>query len=280
MSGLNKYVELSPYAAEWAVERSSPYVEINYFKRISGWGRSVHQHEWDYQFFLVTSGKVVLEIGGDQYTLGAGDASIISPKVPHRIYTTMGYEQVGANLSTADGNDDTGLLQLLKTHVDATMFIHSPMLLPKADELVKRLRIDGRFAVTGACLLVKQIVLEALEGQILGETKRFDAELSQYLADHLADKLTLRMIADHFHISISQLERNAQKFFGAGAIAVYNQKRFKHAFGLIRQTELSMKEIAQSIGFDDVSNFSAFVSKYSGTSPSRIRKNIQWVHNE
>lgn len=37
-----------------------------------------------------------------------------------------------------------------------------------------------------------------------------------------------------------------------------------------------MNDIAQSIGFEDLSNFSAFISKHGKQSPNKIRKSIEW----
>ena len=271
---MNKYVETDSYVADMYVLRTATH-EINYYKRIAYWGRPMHQHPTEYQFLLVTKGYVILEIDGHHYELGAGDASIIGPGIMHRIYTDTGYEQVGITLS-AIVDDSAGLVHLLKPYVDPHMLIHCPSLLHKADALVELLKIDGHFAAAGAYLLVNQILLDALEGQVFGATKRFDVELSRYLSNHLADKLTLKKIADHFHISISQLEHSSRKFFGSGVIAVYNQKRFNYAYNLLWQTEQSMNDIAQSIGFEDLRNFSAFISKHGKQSPSKIRKSIEW----
>ena len=49
-----------------------------------------------------------------------------------------------------------------------------------------------------------------------------------------------------------------------------------YPYNLLWQTEQSMNDIAQSIGFEDLSNFSAFISKHGKQSPSKIRKSIEW----
>jgi AraC-like DNA-binding protein len=53
---------------------------------------------------------------------------------------------------------------------------------------------------------------------------------------------------------------------------ILGERRFHHAVRLLESSEMSVKEIAENLGYSAVSNFSRAFSKATGTSPSHWRK--------
>ncbi len=248
------------------------FQEINYYKRSACWGRTLHSHENLYQFLMVLSGSLCLDINGSKKIMNSGDISIIAPGVPHIIYTDTGYEQIGTNLEADKNKDVIGLIKLLQEYVDGSMFSSLPHLLPKAERLVSYLENSSCFAHTGACLLINQLLFQVLEETVFAKSLRFDKELSRYLDDHLAEKFSVQEVSEHFHISVSHLERLTKRFFGVGVKTLHSQKRLAHALDLLLHTELPVSEISHRVGFSETANFSAFISHHKGKSPNKLRQ--------
>ena len=58
---------------------------------------------------------------------------------------------------------------------------------------------------------------------------------------------------------------------GSSYSAVLGERRLQHAVRLLEHSDMSVKQIAQSLGYSAVSNFSRAFSKANGTSPSKWR---------
>ena len=243
--------------------------DINYYIRRENYGRPRHSHDM-YQYLIVTEGSVTLEYNGVAQTLTRGQVSLIPPHVLHEIYTETGYTQLGVNFFTQ--HDMAGLMPLIETHIKAPVITKDMRFLEHEKEIVQMMVTNSIVTQAKACLLIGEALLNLVESVVYGTEDRFDTRLSFYLERHLEEKLTTAQIAEHFHMSVPQLERLSRRYFSCGVMAMYNQKRLIKARVLLTDTEKSISEIAQETGFYDASHFSNFFSKQIGASPSKWRK--------
>lgn len=246
-----------------------PFADINYYKRTAHWGRRSHAHDY-YQFFIVTSGTLTLNCDGSR-VLTQGYASLIPPNYLHELFTETGYEQIGANLY-AEGGDLLGILPLLKTYVNTPIITEDFRFLQRNLEMLQLMANNSSIAQSKACLIMSDAILRSVESIAYGSEDRFDARLSHYLESNLDAGLSTARVAEHFHMSVPQLERLARRYFGSGVIALYNQRRLAKARVLLMNTDKNISEIAQQTGFFDSAHFSSFFHKNMGVSPSQYRK--------
>ncbi|TMV07780.1 AraC family transcriptional regulator [Ruegeria sediminis] len=69
--------------------------------------------------------------------------------------------------------------------------------------------------------------------------------------------------------------RSVQKYLrerGSGLADLIEEERRKLAFNLLEQTDQSLEEISQALGYTDVSNFSRAFRRWSGVAPSNWRE--------
>ena len=98
--------------------------------------------------------------------------------------------------------------------------------------------------------------------------------LQKYIEEHYMDKLTLQQIAQDIHANGSYLSRLYKMKTGQNLFDIINKKRLEKAKEYIRQGN-KIYEIAQKVGFDDVSYFSRVFRKYEGCSPREYEKKLQ-----
>lgn len=109
--------------------------------------------------------------------------------------------------------------------------------------------------------------------------------LQKYITEHYTDKLSLSQIARDIHANGSYLSRLYKNRTGQNLFDVINKMKLEKAKEYMRQ-ELRIYEVAQKVGFEDVSYFSRVFRKHEGCSPReyeyklREEKRIQNEENK
>lgn len=97
-------------------------------------------------------------------------------------------------------------------------------------------------------------------------------ELRQYIDDHLSEHLDLAECSKITYLSISQTIRNFRAAFGVTPYEYLNQRRISTAKLLLTYSNMSIEEIASSVGFPDRNYFSKYFKRKVGKSPSQFRQ--------
>jgi AraC-like DNA-binding protein len=98
------------------------------------------------------------------------------------------------------------------------------------------------------------------------------ALLKEYLDDHIGERLTLEKCGEITYLSVSQTIRSFRSAYGVTPYEYLNQRRINIAKLLLRNSTLSIEEIATQTGFPDHNYFSKYFKKKVGLSPTQFRK--------
>lgn len=93
-----------------------------------------------------------------------------------------------------------------------------------------------------------------------------------YIEFHLEEDLSLSQLAAHFDKNATVLSNTFSKETGQTLTGFIRQARIREAIRLFNTTNLSVSEVAMSIGYQDFSYFSKLFSKTIGCSPSEYRR--------
>ncbi|WP_250460067.1 GlxA family transcriptional regulator [Microbulbifer litoralis] len=93
----------------------------------------------------------------------------------------------------------------------------------------------------------------------------------QIMEQHLAPPLSVKQVAEKAEISVREMERLFKKEVGTPPKRFYRHLRLERARQLLRQTGMTVLDIAISCGFQSSAYFSAAYRQDFGTSPSRDR---------
>lgn len=100
-------------------------------------------------------------------------------------------------------------------------------------------------------------------------------QVHDYLVEHLGERVTIEELSRKFHINATTLKEAFKAEYGMSIAAHTREHRMEKAYLLLRESSMTVSEIAKSVGFESQSRFSsAFAEKY-GTSPSEYRRKMR-----
>lgn len=93
-----------------------------------------------------------------------------------------------------------------------------------------------------------------------------------YLQEHYAEDLSLKTLAEAFHLNALYLGRKIRQETGTAFPEYLNRLRIEKARELLEHTELSAKQIARKVGYSNDKYFSIQFKKYMDMTPGEYRK--------
>ncbi len=98
-------------------------------------------------------------------------------------------------------------------------------------------------------------------------------KIDYYLESHLDEHLTIPGIAQRFYLSKSTLQRWFTQYFNKPFHQYLLERRMQQAQILLRETDMTLLEIAIKTGYRDAASFSHAFTRYTGEAPGHYRKN-------
>lgn len=100
-------------------------------------------------------------------------------------------------------------------------------------------------------------------------------EGQQWIQDHLAEPVSMAELAHHLRLTTRTLNRRFKQATGLGPQAYLQGLRIATARDLLRNSNLSISEIAWQIGLQDVSYFSKLFKAHNGMPPLSYREAVR-----
>ncbi|MBB2147579.1 AraC family transcriptional regulator [Pedobacter gandavensis] len=100
----------------------------------------------------------------------------------------------------------------------------------------------------------------------------FPDKIINYMQANLAQKLTIKDMADEFSYSVSHFQNLFRKRTGISPIDYFIQLKIQKACQLLALSDLRIKSVAASIGYPDPYYFSRIFNKVMGMSPLVYRR--------
>ena len=112
------------------------------------------------------------------------------------------------------------------------------------------------------------------EPQIIS-TNRQCAAIRRYIDMHFKESLTLEQLAEESHMNKYYLSHAFKREYGVSPINYMISRRIEESKYLLAETDLSMSQIAQLLGFSSLSYFSQVFRRTQGISPKEYRQNTR-----
>jgi AraC family transcriptional activator of pobA len=96
--------------------------------------------------------------------------------------------------------------------------------------------------------------------------------VKNYMDNYFMTDITISQLAKSTYYSTDHFIRVFQKEFGLHPKQYLQKLRLEESLKLLSGTELLMGEIAKRVGFGSSGEFSAFIKKFTGKSPTEIRR--------
>ncbi|MEW4922898.1 AraC family transcriptional regulator [Algibacter sp. 2305UL17-15] len=94
-----------------------------------------------------------------------------------------------------------------------------------------------------------------------------------YIAKHLNEEITVSSLAKYCNLSPDHFSRSFYSKFQVTPNKYIQLKRIERAQFLLLTTKKSLKQVAQNVGFGNMSYFSRLFKKHAGETPAAFRKN-------
>jgi YesN/AraC family two-component response regulator len=98
------------------------------------------------------------------------------------------------------------------------------------------------------------------------------SDMVKYINEHYREPMSLKGLAEHFHISSYYLCRIYKEVTGFSVIEYVNTLRVQEAQKLLKTTRCSVTDITEKVGFESSTHFGRIFKALSGMSPLQYRK--------
>ena len=241
------------------------------------WHSVPHTHN-HLELFYIVGGRGQFLIRDQLHPVNVNDLVIINPGVSHTEvslnaqpleYIVLGIE--GIELETgADGNGDFSILD----HVGSVEVSGCLRNILREMEL----KSPGYEDVCQAYMeiliirLMRNTTLSVPAEPQLGAGNRQCAAVRRYIDLHFKEALTLDQLAEEAHMNKYYLSHTFKKEYGVSPINYMITRRIEESMYLLAETDLSLSQIAQLLGFSSLSYFSQVFRRTQGTSPMEYRQ--------
>jgi AraC-like DNA-binding protein/quercetin dioxygenase-like cupin family protein len=247
-----------------------PYRELNLIGREQGWRMEEHDHT-QYQLIWIVQGTLTITNNGVSHILRRGHLCITPPGERHALRSDSGYMQVGIDLITSD--DRRGMIPLFTSKIKQFVIVDQNDLLhliPDLKEKYNHFSVVSRLQIA---LVLDELLLSTI--RLLDGETTFRRQMVLYLERFMSEKLTLEQIAHNMSYSPSHLERLTHRDFGCSVMELFLKMKLHRACLMMMNTNLSINEIGQSLGFYDQAYFSRFFKQRMNMSPLQYKN----LHN-
>ena len=242
------------------------------------WHSVPHTHNHTELFFIV-SGKGQFLIEDRVFPVDVNNLVIINPNVPHTEdslnsqpleYIVLGIE--GIELATSENSN--GQFCILD-HFESLEI--SSCLRNIIREMEQK--NTGYEDICQAYMeiliirLMRSTSLAVPAGPQVISGNRQCAMVKRYIDLHFKEPLTLEQLAEEAHITKYYLSHAFKREYGVSPINYMISRRIDESRYLLLETDLSLSQIAQLLGFSSLSYFSQVFRKSQGISPLEYRHN-------
>ncbi|WP_301425383.1 AraC family transcriptional regulator [Bacteroides caecimuris] len=230
---------------------------------------------------LITRGTVCIDIDFERQTVGAGEIGLIRPGQIHRFINGENFEGLMLSIEKGIVCDQYKLIfketsfSCNAIEVQNTEFVELKILYQLIYDMV------GRYED----LSVIRNLVSAFVGMTAGCFKRADCQhywnnrrhteivmqLNHLLQLYLIESRSPSFYADKLKLSLAYLNEVVKSVTGWNVSNYIRNEIILLAKRLLYHTNLTVKEIATSLGFDDNAYFSRLFTKATGKSPMQFR---------
>lgn len=265
-----------PSRQEAGTEESRARLSYVTWAQYSGdWNSSLHTHTCA-ELFFITRGHGVFQVRQEQFPVAINDLVVVNTSVPHTEscpdggpmeYIVLGVEELEA-MTDLNGY---ALLHLSAEYEAVSLCLRM---------MVQEIR-EKQAGCDTICQNLLEIILQRLrrrEDFTLGSAPagpRASREcdlVRRYIDNHFKESITLDQLAEMVHISKYYLSHTFRKEFQTSPINYLIARRIQESRFLLRETDHTLSQIAQILGFSSLSYFSQSFRKLEGISPMEYRK--------
>ena len=241
------------------------------------WHSVPHTHN-HLELFYIVGGKGQFLIQDQLYPVNVNNLVIINPNVLHTEvslnaqpleYIVLGID--GIELRTSDtSNGQFSILDQFES-VEISGCLRN---------ILREMEIKNTGYKDVCQAYMEILIIRLMRSTTLGipaepqivTTNRQCAAVRRYIDLHFKESLTLDLLAEEAHMNKYYLSHAFKREYGVSPINYLISRRLEESKYLLAETDLSMSQIAQLLGFSSLSYFSQVFSRTQAISPMEYRQ--------
>jgi AraC-like DNA-binding protein len=121
-------------------------------------------------------------------------------------------------------------------------------------------------------ILLKCARARLMEQQFRERAWKVFRDIKMTIEDNYLELDRMEDIADAVQLDASYISRLFKRYYHMTPYTYLQQKKMEHALDVLRQGNVSVREAAGAVGFEDPFHFSRVFKKFKGISPSQVRE--------
>jgi len=272
---------------EGVMEHSMKDMESWRFSNAGACGKAVCEPEWrwdppapmeDYDIWYVMEGQGNIQINGTGYPVSRGTFVLLHPgdviQARHEpddrltvIYIHFLFEPAGM-----PAVDEAGLPRYLR--LEDPQWLETYLL-----RVLEVDRWETKWQAEEFDLLLKLIMirlireqeLQQLETPVSRMNRQRIQKVTDYMRQHIRQRLTPQQIGEEFESSPRYLSRLFKQYTGISLKEYITRVRMERATVLLSETSMTITQIAEAVGYSELFYFSKLFKHIHGVSPLHFR---------
>ncbi|NIK78724.1 AraC-like DNA-binding protein/mannose-6-phosphate isomerase-like protein (cupin superfamily) [Paenibacillus castaneae] len=245
-----------------------------------------HQHSF-FELCYIIDGKGMYIDNAHSFQLTSGSLFLSRPFVIHQILSENGLKIIYVGFEIIQKDSTKKLVELFKTLERTEIFFindadQTPVVNLWTSILViacnPHLMFNDSFQ--GLCSSFYSSIVGLFHDQQTKQQKNKDIRLYSslvyqaklYIHDNLSQSLQMSDVANYIHISKRHLSRIFQNELGQSFANYIKKERMRKAGILLSDTDLTLKEISELLGFKTVHYFTTVFSAEMGMPPGEFKR--------
>lgn len=230
----------------------------------------------DYQLVIVLEGRALFKHNGRDILLKSGEAIVLPPKIKNHYLFYPDNNIIWLHFTGASA------AAILKEYaIEGYVKYYAPdadALLRCAEHIIDELHLKrvGYMHICNAELLtILTLIKRRTDNRLNSGSDSFSPELTAVLEDmktHFAENKDITEFAKMCNLSSSRFAHLFTAKVGTSPYKYLLNLRIRQAKYLLLNTNLSVSDIAKSVGYDDPLHFSRIFKKHEGRSPTQYKK--------
>ena len=237
---------------------------------------TAHMH-YAIEYFLLLEGETVASIDSVEYRLRAGDMCLVFPNQIHQ-FRTVSEEKYMLIIVSPDMLPE--LADTFISRIPCSALIKSEELFPGAAELMKRVgevsKSTGEYREIQMRGLLLAFFAELFERISLTDVKNVSSHalktVVNYCSRNFSRDLSLAILEEELHMSKYYISHLFSMKLKVRFNDYINSLRINDACRQLRQTDKTVTEISECVGFNTLRTFNRAFVRQMGMSPSEYRK--------
>ena len=229
-----------------------------------------HTGQDGYLLFYMVKGKMYVSAHGEKATVCAGECGFISCNGVHSYGAVESLEYMWIYFNGA--NTKAFWKEIRKEHGLIIPAEHSAYIRDQMQQIFYQLRVAGHIEETAASRMLYDMICNMLDDETSDRAgDPLIASVQEYLELHFSEDVSTAALAKQFHLSVSQFNRKFREGTGQSPHEYLVNLRINRAKRLLKETKLSVTEIAGAVGYAYDTSFAAAFRSKVGMSPRQFR---------